>query len=123
MKFSAFSSEGQLLLDKTYYSVGGGFIHDEHTAEHTSDEHSTENSALPSTPYPFTSAKELLALCQTHQQSISSIMLANECASRNKKNISEEILSIWNVMQASVKNGCQSSGCLLYTSPSPRDRG
>ncbi|MFT7387636.1 MAG: L-serine dehydratase [Candidatus Endobugula sp.] len=106
MRFSAFDSQGEILIEKTYYSVGGGFVHDDDaiTAETTLVD--TNNS---SGYHDFGSAKELLALCKEHQMSISELMLHNECVNTSEADVKTQLLSIWRVMAESVKNGCHST--------------
>jgi L-serine dehydratase len=106
MQFIAYGSQGDIVLDKTYYSVGGGFVHDDAaiTAETTLVEASDDNEY-----YNFASAKELLELCQQHQMSISELMLHNECINASEDDVKSQLLSIWNVMAESVKNGCHST--------------
>ena len=109
MQFIAFDNQGNTLLEKRYYSVGGGFVHDDEaiTAEtplvdtHKSDEF-----------YDFASAKELLELCQTHRLSISELMLHNESANTDVDIVKSQLISIWDVMAQSVKNGCNATGIL-----------
>ena len=109
MQFIAFDNQGNTLLEKRYYSVGGGFVHDDEaiTAEtplvdtHKSDEF-----------YDFASAKELLELCQTHRLSISELMLHNESVNTDVDIVKSQLISIWDVMAQSVKNGCNATGIL-----------
>ena len=80
MKISAFA-EGQLLLEKTYYSIGGGFIVD--------DEHF--NQATQSdiqVPFPYKHAEDLLKHCQNEGLPLSSLMWRNEIALRPKEEVS-----------------------------------
>ncbi len=57
MRFSAFDAEGNELVSRAYYSVGGGFILDETEAENgVIMEDDRED------PYPFDSCATLLAL-------------------------------------------------------------
>ena len=70
MQFTALA-DGTALLQRTYYSVGGGFIVTE--GEHTS---TADNDTA--SPYAFSTAAQLLELTQQHQMPISGIMLAHE---------------------------------------------
>jgi len=106
MQFIAYDQQGDILLDKTYYSVGGGFVHDDAaiTAETPLVEASDDTEY-----YNFASAKELLELCEQHQMSISELMLHNECINVSEADVKSQLLSIWSVMAESVKNGCHST--------------
>lgn len=109
MQFIAFDDQGNTLLEKRYYSVGGGFVHD--------DEAITAETPLVDTHknnefYDFASAKELLELCKTHRLSISELMLHNESVNTDVDIVKSQLISIWDVMAQSVKNGCNATGIL-----------
>ncbi|MBS3904434.1 MAG: L-serine ammonia-lyase [Simkania sp.] len=107
MRFKALDVRKRELMTEVFYSVGGGFIvrHDE-----------IYQSANPSTdhhlPYPFKTAKELLAHCIREDKSIWDIVMANELIWRQEDEIRRGILRIWNVMQACVTRGCLQEGIL-----------
>nr|WP_255527027.1 L-serine ammonia-lyase [Nodosilinea sp. LEGE 07088] len=107
MVFTAFDGTGAVLRDRTYYSVGGGFVVNEQAA--ASDRLELHQSPLP---YPFTTAAQLLAQCHQSGLSISQIMLANELTWRAEAEIRAELLKLWQVMQACVVRGCNTDGIL-----------
>ena len=107
LRITAKDVDGQELLQKTYYSVGGGFVVDE-TATGAARVVADETEL----PYPFTTGKELLRLCEEHGLSISTLMLKNETAWRPEKEIRQKLLEIWSVMQACVMEGCKNEGIL-----------
>ena len=107
MIFRAFDSAGLQIRSREYYSVGGGFVVDEDAAG--ADRIVEDQTALP---YPFKTAKELLAHCTAHQLSISQVMLANEAAWRPESETREGLLRIWQVMQDCVTAGCRNEGIL-----------
>ncbi len=111
MRFSAYSSDGALLLAKTYFSIGGGFI--------IEDGMGTEAVPMMTTaplPFPFRSAAELLEMADGAGLSIPELLMRNECALRSSDNAEAEvrkgILSIWKVMQACVARGMVTEGIL-----------
>lgn len=105
MRFTAFSEDGEVLLSRDYYSVGGGFVvNNDEAAE---DKIVTDTTDIP---YPFRSGDELLALCDKHNLRIAELMLANESVWRPTDKVREELLRIWKVMYACVKRGCDSHG-------------
>ena len=112
MRFSAFDGEGKGLSTKVYYSVGGGFVVDENTAENPDETEDPLTQDERSLPYPFSTADELLALAKEHQKSISCIMLANEGAWRDEQETRDALLNIWRVMQECVENGVSEEGKL-----------
>jgi len=107
MKFTALGKEEEILLERTYYSVGGGFVVNEAAAG--ADRIVEDRTPLP---YRFHSAAELLAHCAGSGLPISQIMMQNECAWRSKAEIHEGLLEIWHVMQACVERGCHTEGLL-----------
>ncbi|WP_019340428.1 L-serine ammonia-lyase [Stutzerimonas stutzeri] len=107
MIFRALDAAGLQLRSREYYSVGGGFVVDEQAA---GDDRIVEDTTP--LPYPFHSANELLALCDTHGLSISQLMLANEAAWRPEAETRAGLLKIWQVMQDCVKAGCNTEGIM-----------
>ena len=107
LRLTAKDVDGTELLQKTYYSVGGGFVVDE-TATGAARVVADETEL----PYPFTTGKELLELCNEHGLSISTLMLKNETAWRPENEIRQKLLEIWAVMQACVHEGCKNEGIL-----------
>ncbi len=107
MKFAAYNDDGQELLSKIYYSVGGGFVLDE---EAMGADRIVEDST--ELPYPFNTAEELLAITRAHNMSISDVMFENEKAWRSEEEIRAGMLEIWAVMKACVQRGCEQKGVL-----------
>ncbi|BES71393.1 L-serine ammonia-lyase [Marinobacter nanhaiticus D15-8W] len=107
MRFTAFDADGRVLRERTYYSVGGGFVVDEKAAG--ADRIVEDKTPLP---YPFKTGEELLRQCDTHALSIAEVMLANEQAWRSVDEIRDGILHIWEVMQECVRNGISNEGIL-----------
>jgi len=107
MRFVAFDALGEVLLQRDYYSVGGGFVvnHDEAAADRIVRDQTP-------VPYPFSSCAELLALCAEHKMSIANIMMANEMAWRSKKEVRKGLLGIWAAMHACIKRGYNNPGTL-----------
>ena len=107
MRFTACDAQGAELLNKVYYSVGGGFVVNEEAAG--------KDRIVPDTTtlrYPFRSAAELLRLCNEHKLSVSQLMLENESAWRPEQETRAGLLNIWKVMQDCVRNGCHTEGIL-----------
>lgn len=107
MTFQAMSAAGEVLLQRTYYSIGGGFVVNEQAAE--ANQIVADSTKLP---FPFTTAAQLLTHCREQGLSISSVMWANEQAWRTKAEIQSGLLEIWDVMQRCVERGCHNEGIL-----------
>lgn len=107
LRLTAHDSQGQELIQKTYYSVGGGFVVDEGATG--SDRVIADTTTLP---HPFTTGKELLRLCNDNGLSISTLMLKNEMVWRPETEVREKLLEIWSVMRSCVEEGCRNEGIL-----------
>ena len=109
MIFRAFDESGAEIFAASYYSIGGGFVVDESAAEKDSPLIAVEPRPIP---YPFSSGKELLAICAKENKSISEIMLANETALLPEEKVREKLLKIWKTMRECVRRGCRTEGVL-----------
>lgn len=107
MQFTAYDKDGNELLRKAYYSVGGGFILS-HT--HMAKQHIMEDDS--ELKYPFTSGDELIELCHQHNMTIAEIMYANEQTWRSEDEINAELDTIWQAMEACVQRGIKTDGVL-----------
>lgn len=111
MRLNAWDASGMLLAERTYYSVGGGFV----VSEEVAADGSRQKAIAPDTaelPIPFRSGDELLQRCQEHGLSIAGVMRANERHWRSDSDVRGGLLRIWHVMQACVVRGCQTEGVL-----------
>ncbi len=107
IQMTAFDAKGQAIYEKTYYSVGGGFVINE-DAE-VGDRIVQDDTPIP---YLFTSGNQLLELCNEHGLSISTLMLKNELAWRPEHEVRAKLLEIWQAMKACVAQGCREEGIL-----------
>jgi L-serine dehydratase len=105
LRFSAFDAQNNLLITQVYYSIGGGFI----TTEE--DFHKATEDANPP-PYPFSTASELLKLCEDNKLNIAELMFQNELTWRSAEEIHQGILAIAKVMDECIASGCQHEGIL-----------
>lgn len=108
MRFTSFDQHAEQLCQRTYYSVGGGFVVDENAA---ADQNPVVEDQTR-VPYAFTRADELLALCADTELSIAELMLANENCWRSEDEVRAGLLRIWRVMQECVTAGCHNRGRL-----------
>ncbi|RFU88229.1 L-serine ammonia-lyase [Streptomyces triticagri] len=107
MTLFAYDSAGLPLLEKTYYSVGGGFVVDEDAVGE--DRIKLDDTVLK---YPFRTGDEMLRLARETGLSISSLMLENEKAWRTEDEIRAGLLEIWGVMRDCVQRGMSQEGLL-----------
>jgi L-serine dehydratase len=106
MVFTAYG-DGKVLCERTYYSIGGGFVLD--------DDESGHPQLLPDptvVPYPFRTGTELLDSCRQQNLSVSEVMLANECVRRPVGEVRAGLLKIWSVMTECIQRGCSTPGVL-----------
>jgi L-serine dehydratase len=107
MVFTGYGADGAVLRERTYYSVGGGFIVDEHA-------HGADRIKADDTPvrYPFDTGDELLGQAVRYDLSVADMMLANETSWRPEAEVRAGLLRIWAVMQECVARGCDTAGVL-----------
>jgi L-serine dehydratase len=111
MRLSAWDAAGVLLSERTYYSVGGGFVVSDEVA---ADGERQKVIAPDATqlPVPFRSGDELLQRCHEHGLSVAGVMRANERHWRSDAEVHAGLLHLWDVMQACVRRGCAAEGVL-----------
>jgi len=107
MTFRALDHTGSVLSERSYYSIGGGFVVDGDAEG--ADKVVADDTVLP---YPFSTADELLEICSREGMSISDVMLANELTWRSEPELREQLLGLWAVMKECVENGCNAEGIL-----------
>jgi L-serine dehydratase len=105
MRITASGAGGE--FSKVYYSVGGGFFR---TEENFGDPE--DNPDEPKVPYPFGTAKELVAMCDNEALSISGLMLRNELVTHTSEELAERLAKIWGVMSESIERGMKTEGLL-----------
>lgn len=110
MTLYAYSGE-QLLLEETYYSIGGGFIVQDCDFEQEKDKALSLHANIKR-PYSFSSADQLIELATTNGLSISTIMMENEKCLNDEATVRKQLLSIWAAMKASVDRGMKTEGIL-----------
>ncbi len=106
MKFAAFDAAGNILLEETYFSVGGGTIARQ-------DEMAQRIERQPyDVPYQFNSCQELLDMCHKDKLSIAELVLKNEEALNSPESVQKNILNLANIMQDTVSRGIKTEGIL-----------
>ena len=106
MTFTAYA-EHRVLSERTYHSIGGGFVLD-----HDGSERPRLVPDPTPLPYPFRTGAELLQACAMSGLPVSGVMLANECARRPQPEVRAGLLRIWQVMLECIHAGCTTSGVL-----------
>lgn len=104
LTFKAMAGD-KVLLEQTYYSIGGGFI--------VSDEEfgNTEQNEIK-VPFPYQNAADLLKHCNDNGLPLSTVMLQNESALRPKADVEHYLGKIWATMDACLYRGLHTEGLL-----------
>ncbi|WP_076409144.1 L-serine ammonia-lyase [Shewanella sp. UCD-KL12] len=102
-------SKGECIYQRTYYSVGGGFILDE---DEITAQDASPAAPIKSAPYDFDSAAQLLELCNIHGFSISALMMENELSIESREQVQDKLWHIWQTMKTCVERGYQKEGIL-----------
>lgn len=107
MKFTAYDSNGNILLEEIYFSVGGGTIARQ-------DEIGQRIDRKPyKVPYDFNTCTELMTICQQNKMSIAELVLQNEKAIWGRKiQIAKQILKLASIMQENIDLGISKDGTL-----------
>ncbi len=103
MRISAYDQNNHCVLEKTYFSIGGGFIIEEN------EEIVFEGGSFP---YPIDYANDLRNYCKDKELSIASVVYQNELSLRNKEQLDNEMLKLWEVMSDAIFKGCHTEGVL-----------
>ena len=118
MRFSAFDSDGGLLLERIFFSIGGGFIVSADEFAAAQGTQTPVDDEVARVPYPFHSAQELLQRAAAGNITIAQLMLANECAlvesaaGTAEEEVRRGVLRIWQVMRECTQHGIEAEGIL-----------
>ena len=108
MRFSALDGFGRPVLQRIYYSIGGGFVADSaEWDEIRKGGRVLENEAA--VPYPFRTAEEMLLMGEASGLSIATMMEANEEAA-GRTGLNRDLDRIWDAMDACINRGLAQEG-------------
>jgi L-serine dehydratase len=110
MIFELLNAKDQIVLSRTYFSIGGGFLST--PEEMGSQQTLMQAQAGVSYPHPFASAKEMLAMAADSGLSIASMKLANEVVHLPESELNSRLDAIWRGMKVSVSRGLSATGVL-----------
>ncbi|HET6505356.1 MAG TPA: L-serine ammonia-lyase [Baekduia sp.] len=102
MRFVAVGDDGAVLADRTFRSIGGGFV----TEDGVPDER-----APVDLPHAYASAAELLA-CADALGSVSAVTAANEAARRPAEELEPALRAIARAMDEAIERGLRAEGVL-----------
>ncbi|KNY04028.1 L-serine ammonia-lyase [Microbacterium sp. GCS4] len=101
---TALGVEGETIRESTFFSIGGGFIVEDGVPDAPDD--------VVAVGHPFTTAADLLDVCDRSGLAISEVMRINERAWRSDDETSLGLREIWDVMAACVHAGSHTDGVL-----------
>ncbi len=90
-------------IQRTYYSIGGGFVVDEHDGF---------NHEVTELPHPIENAAQISEYCRTSNKTIPQIVRENERTWRSDSQIDHDILFIVKTMHVCIFRGCHTEGIL-----------
>jgi len=103
----ATDTQGDIILQETYYSVGGGFVMSAGELAAGAD----TNDGAP-VPHPFRSAVDMLKMCHETGQTIAGLKRANELSRIDGATLDSGLSRIWQAMDACINTGLASDGIL-----------
>ncbi|WCR12016.1 L-serine ammonia-lyase [Paracoccus stylophorae] len=112
MKLRALSN-GAVLLEETYYSIGGGFIATESELLASRSRKSAPPGAQQQSlgyPYPFGSAAEMLRMGSESGRTVAEMKLANEETARSPEAVRQGLAALHATMQNCIDRGLRTEG-------------
>jgi len=109
MILRATDAQGDVILQETYYSIGGGFVL---TAAELEAAGAGNKSVRADVPYPFSTADEMLRMARDSGLSVAAMKRANELKYRTAAELDRGIARIWEVMNDCISRGMVGEGIL-----------
>ncbi len=109
MILRATDAQGDVILQETYYSIGGGFVL---TAAELETSAADKKKPRANVPFPFETAAEMLAMAKDSGLSVAAMKRANELRFRTATELDQGITRLWQVMSDCIDRGMAGSGIL-----------
>ncbi|EJL37005.1 L-serine dehydratase, iron-sulfur-dependent, single chain form [Caulobacter sp. AP07] len=107
LTFTAFDAAGVVLAERTYFSIGGGFVRDESEMGRN-----TPPEEGPEIPFPFESGADLLQRAADAGLTIAGVMGANELSRMDEAALNTGLDRIFDAMEACIDRGMRETGVL-----------
>ncbi|WP_293448967.1 L-serine ammonia-lyase [Planktotalea sp.] len=107
MILMATDAQGDVILQTTFYSIGGGFVMTE--AELDAGKDTDEGAPVP---FPFKSAAEMLEMAKIASKSVAEMKRANEISRGCSESLRSGTARIWQVMNDCIDRGLVRDGIL-----------
>jgi L-serine dehydratase len=108
MLFKAFDKDLNVIIEQTYFSVGGGFI----TTKVLNSSHDNSTTVSSSYPYPFKTGQDLLDLGKKYGLKICEIVMANERFFNSEIEIYKNLDILLSAMDSCLQRGLVTTGTL-----------
>lgn len=114
MVLQGFDKAGNMSNERTYYSVGGGFVltskelEDEHLAPDVREKAMKKEGC----PFPFATAQHMLEMAIKSGNSIADLKRTNEEHEMPRHELNEKLDGIWQAMQSCINRGLSRDGIL-----------
>lgn len=109
MILKATDAQGDVILQETYFSIGGGFVL---TAAQLAANSDAKSKTRADVPYAFETADEMMTMAAASGKTIAQMKLANELKFRSQSQIDEGIARLWQVMNDCISRGMEGTGIL-----------
>ncbi len=103
----AFDADGKSILQRTYFSIGGGFVMSVDKLIAAADE-----TPLAEVPHGFKTAVEMLSMGDEGSISIAGMKMANEATVMSEAEVRAGLDRIWAAMEGSIERGLRQTGDL-----------
>lgn len=111
MSIEALDAAGKSLLKKTYYSIGGGFVVEDHELDGSIPE--TDAGAAKAEigyRYPFGTADEMIRMSDESGLSLVAMKRANEYVNYSAQELDDGLDAIWATMRGCMERGLAMEG-------------
>lgn len=107
MRLRALDSNGNVVAEETYFSIGGGFVK---TAAELEEKEPSPAAASTPVPFPFATAAEMMRMGEESGLSIAAMKRANELCRCSDAELDAGLDRIWAAMDACMRRGLAASG-------------
>jgi L-serine dehydratase len=110
MKLFAHDAAGNLALEETYYSVGGGFVLSERELTRGETATGVTEATEAKWPYPFSTAAEMLAMAKASGKTIAEMKRENELVAMDPVALNKAVDGVNIAMNACIDRGLAKEG-------------
>ncbi|MBV1926218.1 MAG: L-serine ammonia-lyase [Rhodobacteraceae bacterium] len=107
MILMATDKQGDVILQETYFSIGGGFVMTQ--AELSAGKDTDEGAPVP---FPFKTALEMLDMAEKSGKSIAAMKRVNELSRNSEASLAKGTAQLWQVMRDCMDRGLATGGTL-----------